>query len=402
MIGCIPTRAAGLDRLLDFLPHAGSDYARHRNFDLPGHADVSRLSPWLRHRLITEDEVIAAVAARHGADIAGKFLSEVGRRLYFKGWLELRPGVWDAYKVERTAAWNHVQTEGGLRQRWAAACTGNTGIAGFDHWAQELATTGYLHNHARMWFASIWTFTLGLPWTLGADFFLRHLLDGDAASNTLSWCRVGGLHSRGKTYLANPDTIATYTNGRFRPDGLAQHAPALNGPENPRPGPCPVSDFFDPTPRSGLLLTEDDLCPDDLLRRGLAPRATATVQATAGRSHLTVAPQVHAFTGAAITDCTHRLADVIGPVTACDTAQAVAAWAQAHGLQQVVMHHVPTGPVRDALTGLKAALAGRGIDLCMQVRDIDALAWPGATAGYFKFRDAVPQIVAQSIADLNQ
>ena len=60
------------------------------------------------------------------------------------------------------------------------------GIEGFDHWAKELAETGYLHNHARMSFASIWLFTLKLPWSLGADFFLRHLLDGDPASNTLS------------------------------------------------------------------------------------------------------------------------------------------------------------------------------------------------------------------------
>ena len=61
-----------------------------------------------------------------------------------------------------------------------------TGIEGFDDWARELVDTGYMHNHARMWFASIWIFTLRLPWALGADFFLRHLLDADAASNTLS------------------------------------------------------------------------------------------------------------------------------------------------------------------------------------------------------------------------
>jgi deoxyribodipyrimidine photo-lyase len=65
---------------------------------------------------------------------------------------------------------------------------------------QELVETGYLHNHARMWFASIWIFTLRLPWELGADFFLRHLLDGDAASNTLSWRWVAGLHTKGKHY----------------------------------------------------------------------------------------------------------------------------------------------------------------------------------------------------------
>ena len=397
-----PTRAAGLARLSDFLPQAGSDYARRRNHDLPGHDNVSRLSPWLRHRLLTEGEVIAAVTARHGADMAGKFLSEVGWRMYFKGWLELRPGVWDAYRSERDAAWNRVQTESGLRRAWEEACKGETGIDAFDHWARELVETGYLHNHARMWFASIWIFTLGLPWTLGADFFLRHLLDGDPASNTLSWRWVGGLHSRGKTYLAEAGNIARYTDGRFRPEGLAQEAPALHGPDHLRPRPCPIGDHFDPAPRSGLLLTEDDLCPDDLLRQGLAPVAAATVQASAGRSHLTVAPQVAGFTQGAIADCTARLADRIGPVTPCTGTAAVVAWARAADLRQVVMHHAPTGPARDALPGLRAALAAAGVTLSVQIRPIDALAWPCATAGYFKFRDALPRIVAEARSDVNQ
>ena len=396
-----PTRAAGLARLADFVPRAGAAYARRRDLDLPGHDNVSRLSPWLRHRLITEDEVIAAVCARHGPDMAGKFLSEVGWRLYFKGWLELRPGVWDAYRSDRDAAWNRVQTEAGLRRRWEEACTGATGIDGFDHWAQELAATGYLHNHARMWFASIWIFTLGLPWTLGADFFLRHLLDGDPASNTLSWRWVAGLHSRGKTYLADRENIAACTEGRFRPEGLAQEAPALAGPDHPRPRPCPVPDLFDAAPRTGLLLTEDDLRPDDLLDRGLRPVATATVQATAGRSHLAVSPRVAAFTAGAVADCTARLADRIGPVTACDGVAAVADWAQAQGLDQVMMNHVPTGPAQDALAGLRAALAARTIGMSVQVRAIDSLAWPRATAGYFKFRDALPDIVAASVGGQN-
>ncbi len=90
-------------------------------------------------------------------------------------------------------------------------------------------SAGYLHNHARMWFASIWIFTLRLPWVLGADFFMRHLCDGDPASNTLSWRWVAGLHTRGKTYLARASNIATYTGGRFTPQDhdLAAFAPPL-------------------------------------------------------------------------------------------------------------------------------------------------------------------------------
>ena len=391
-----PSRAAGLAQLDDFAPRAAGDYARTRNFDTGGHTNVSRLSPWLRHGLLTETEVIAAAVRHHGPDLPEKFVTEVAWRLYFKGWLELRPGIWTAYKAERQAAWNDVQTQSGLRQRWEQACTGQTGIACFDHWAAELAQTGYLHNHARMWFASIWIFTLGLPWTLGADLFLRHLLDGDAASNTLSWRWVGGLHTQGKTYVATAENIARYTDGRFNPRDLAQVAPALDGPPLPAPRPCPVSDPFDPSRRSGLLLTDETLYPDPLLDRGLLPATTATLQASAARSHLLVSDRVTQFSRAAIDDCTTRLAGRLGPVTTCTDAQTVVDWASAAQLEQVVMHHVPTGPAADMLAGLKEALAAQGIALSQQMRPIDQLAWPSATAGFFKFKRVLPDILAQA------
>jgi deoxyribodipyrimidine photo-lyase len=109
------------------------------------------------------------------------------------------------------AALNRLATEPGLRRQWPRPPAGrDRDRRVFDDWAQELVATGYLHNHARMWFASIWIFTLRLPWELGADFFLRHLIDGDPASNTLSWRWVGGLHTPGKTYLATADNIAEH------------------------------------------------------------------------------------------------------------------------------------------------------------------------------------------------
>ena len=177
-----PTRAAGLDRLNAFVPHAGRAYAEGRNTDPgPGAASaVSRLSPWLRRRLLTEAEIVAAVLAEHRLADAEKFVAEVLWRTYWKGWLELRPGVWRQFVADRDAA-----RQLPIARAIAAAEAGTTGIDGFDDWARELVETGYLHNHARMWFASIWIFTLRLPWALGADFFLRHLIDADPASNTL-------------------------------------------------------------------------------------------------------------------------------------------------------------------------------------------------------------------------
>ena len=67
-----------------------------------------------------------------------------------------------------------------------------------------------------MWFASIWIFTLKLPWQKGAEFFLKYLLDGDAASNTLSWRWVAGLQTKGKNYSAQSWNIEKFTNNKYK------------------------------------------------------------------------------------------------------------------------------------------------------------------------------------------
>ncbi|MDX8348396.1 FAD-binding domain-containing protein [Cognatiyoonia sp. IB215446] len=377
-----PTYTAALERLHAFVPLAGRDYAAKRNFDDTAH--VSNLSPFLRHRIITEEEVLRAVLGRHSAQAVEKFVQEVYWRTYWKGWLEMRPSLWTAYKAELGAALNRIQTESGLRQDWEAACTGTTGIDCFDHWAKELAETGYLHNHARMWFASIWIFTLRLPWTLGADFFLRHLYDGDPASNTLSWRWVAGLQTIGKTYLARPDNIEKYTNGRFRPSGLAPHAAPLDGAPHPSRGPLPVSDGFDPGARTGLLLTEEDLSPGWLLDQ-ITPVATATIQTTRDRSPLITAPGVSRFVADAMADCVSRFGDRLGPVTS-ETPDTLADWANAHDLEQIITSYMPVGPPADALVGQP---------LRQIVRPYDSTAWPYATHGFFRFKEKIPALIGQ-------
>ncbi|OYX89674.1 MAG: hypothetical protein B7Y78_14350, partial [Caulobacter sp. 35-67-4] len=149
-------------------------------------------------------------------------------------------------------------------QALAEALAGRTGIEGFDDWVLELRQTGYLHNHARMWFASIWIFTLQLPWTLGADFFLRHLIDADAASNTMSWRWVAGLQTPGKTYLASTDNIARYTNHRFAPKGLATEARVIAEPPIPPACALPDSHRAKPSQPAILLVTHEDMHPESL------------------------------------------------------------------------------------------------------------------------------------------
>ena len=375
-----PTYTAGLTRLQSFVPNAGRTYAARRNYD--ENEGVSTLSPYIRHRLLTEEEVLRATLARHSASAAEKFIQEVYWRTYWKGWLEMRPSVWTAYETDLNAAWNRVQTESGLRSEWEASCNGETGIDCFDHWAKQLVETGYLHNHARMWFASIWIFTLRLPWALGADFFLRHLLDGDPASNTLSWRWVGGLQTQGKTYLARPDNIAKYTNGRFRPTGLADHAAPLGGMPHPARGPVPQSDVIDPGKKTGLLLTEEDLSPGWLLDK-FTPVATATIQATEARSPLRVSESVSRFVGNAIANTVERFKDRLGPVTAV-TLDSLADWAADNSIEQVVTAYTPVGPTADALADQ---------DLVQVIRPYDSAAWPHATHGFFRFKDKIPMLL---------
>ena len=184
------------------------NYAKKRNFDY-GYSDnqhVSRLSKYISHRIVSEYELIRNVLSHHKYHKVEKFIQEIFWRIYWKGWLETRPEVWTDF-IELPTNYKGVELE--------AALKADTGIKCFDDWVTELRETNYLHNHARMWFASIWIFTLELPWQLGARFFLEHLLDGDAASNTLSWRWVAGLQTKGKQYKASSHNIETFTEGRF-------------------------------------------------------------------------------------------------------------------------------------------------------------------------------------------
>ncbi|WP_298190367.1 FAD-binding domain-containing protein [Novosphingobium sp.] len=377
-----PNRRAALDRLRQFVPCAGASYTSNRNTDPgPGRpAAVSRLSPAVRYRLVTEQDVVAEVLGRHSFNAAGKFIQEVCWRTYWKGWLELRPAVWRRYLAELEAARSATSGSADL----AAAEAGATGIDCFDAWARELAETGYLHNHARMWFASIWIFTLRLPWTLGADFFLRHLIDADAASNTLSWRWVAGLQTAGKTYLARADNIARYTDGRFAPRGLAQEAIALTeAPVGPAGTLAPLTtpDLAAP---SLLLVHHEDLNPESLFAANapvehvLAVSDPALLWGDAARRYAGDATADAAKRASAHFGCGSTLADALD-------ADALLSAARAAGARQVLTPFAPVGPVADRLSALEPALATEGIALRPVRRRWDAGLWPHARRGFFAF-----------------
>jgi deoxyribodipyrimidine photo-lyase len=401
MLDLTATRAHGLTRLQAFAPAMGQRYASGRNYDHgPGkHTAVSVLSPWIRRRLVTEAEVVAAALAAHGPELAEKFVEEVMWRGYFKGWMERRPQVWDSYRQGLSSDMAALDRDRQLRRNVARAEAGETGLGCFDAWAQELVDTGYLHNHARMWFASIWIFTLGLPWRLGADVFYRHLLDGDPAANTLGWRWVAGLHTRGKPYRAQAWNIANFTGQRFAPrdSDLADVVAGLEATEpDGLPPVLPLRVVTPPQPGrpTGLLITEEDCRIEDFALDSLDIRAAATLAASHLRSPLPVAVAVAQFEDAALADAAAR-AGVTAVAVRADHPEDLARWAVAAGVTQIVTPYVPRGPLHDWLAEAAPALATRGIVLAEWQRDWDTAIWPHATAGFFKVKQQIPRILQQ-------
>ena len=217
------SRAKALDKLNYFIENNLSDYSKLRNFDFgpEKRTNISCLSPYITHGVLSEQEVIEKSLNKFSFSKNEKFIQEVLWRTYWKGWLELRPNVWSDYLIEL----NKVREEFKNNKNYLAAIEGKTNIGCFNKWVNELKENNYLHNHTRMWFASIWIFTLELPWQLGAEFFIQHLFDGDAASNTLGWRWVAGIQTQGKHYLASEWNIKKFTNNRFDNIKLNENAP---------------------------------------------------------------------------------------------------------------------------------------------------------------------------------
>ena len=216
------SRASAIENLNNFIENGLENYSKLRNFDYgpENRSNTSCLSPYISHGIINETEIIQKSLEKYSFSKNEKFIQEVLWRTYWKGWLELRPNVWLDFL-------NDLKKEREIFKDdkiYKNAIEGNTNIECFNYWVKELKENNYLHNHTRMWFASIWIFTLNLPWQLGAEFFMHHLYDGDAASNTLGWRWVAGIQTQGKHYLATEWNIKKFTNNRFSKIELNENA----------------------------------------------------------------------------------------------------------------------------------------------------------------------------------
>jgi deoxyribodipyrimidine photo-lyase len=390
------TRHAALARWHEFLPTTPS-YAARRNHVEAGHPHVSRLSPALRTRVILEDEIIADTLAHHSLPSVEKWLQEVCWRRYWKGWLEMRPQVWTQYRHALRRARQNLSAE--QKARLNAIEQGEGGIAVMDHFAQELAASGYLHNHARMWFASYWVHVERLPWELGADFFFRHLLDADPASNTLSWRWVAGLQTRGKTYLVRRSNLEKYMAAHLLDDSTGLElleddrvSPALL-PAPVETAPQPPPDFPTQAPqlttRFGLWLHPDDLCPEVGPLSQLRPAAIAAVTSTPAYTHfrLSLGRIQHLHT--ALADALTRSGEYFACPTTLEeaptTADGLAAWAQREQLRDIVAYAPFVGPIADALPQIRRRLTEVRCQLHFIRRPSDVEVHPLAKSGFFPF-----------------
>ncbi len=149
-----------------------------------------------------------------------------------------------------------------------------------------------------------------------------------------------------------------------------------------------MGDRLDPSKPAVLILHEDDLSPGWLFDQGLKPMATATLDATAQIGPLHIAPQVETFKAALMADCTARWSSSLGPVTTgLTTAQEIEDWAHSMGAEQIVTPYAPVGPAATILNDIRA------LPLVRPLRDFDRRAWPHATAGFFKFKKKIPELV---------
>ncbi len=384
------SRDVALLRLASFV-QGGPKYGVARNYVDDSCSTVSRLSPYIRRRALLEEEILGQLLAAHPFSAVEKFVQEVVWRNYWKGWIEGRPWVWNRYLDELDAYERDDSTAGLMpldRKLLARALVGETSLDYFNAWAKELVATGYLHNHVRMWFASIWIFTLGLPWQLGAKFFLEHLLDGDPAVNTLSWRWVAGLQTVGKHYVATASNIRRYTEGRWAPHANELCAAPTPLRETPFESNTPLT--FHPITRTSLptrtrtlLIHEEDLHP---LSGELLASDCETVLALAPsfewRAHR-ASEQVKHFVTSLFDDAIERIERELSVrvTRVCDADQISAATTT----EEIICFKPLVGFIHETLTNMRPALTQRGISLSFIDRAHDARCFPYAKRGFFPY-----------------
>ena len=375
-----PNKNAALDRVNQFISNKLIYYQSKRNYDF-GDIDmnyVSYLSPYLRHRVITEEFVIKEALSKHPLKKIEKFVQEILWRTYWKGWLQLRPKVWSDYKSNLNKLKEKHELISILEYK--------TNIKCFDEWTKELVEKNYLHNHVRMWYASIWIHTLNLPWQLGADFSMKYLFDGDPASNTLSWRWVAGLHTKDKSYLATKSNIQKFTNNRCTPEDYAlTKIPRNHQLIDYRPNSMKFNEMIDIKwdNKTGLLITCEDLDLDSAKDIIFPIKNVYLLVCTPEEREIYSEPVLN-FKRNIINDTADIIKNNISHLCTSSEIDLIS-WATENNLKRIVTLSTPIGYINDYITKNKTELRNFSIDLTKIFREYDMKFWNFASKGFFNF-----------------
>ena len=254
-----------------------------------------------------------------------------------------------------------------------------------------------------MWFASIWIFTLRLPWQLGADFFYNHLLDGDPASNTLGWRWVAGLQTAGKTYLATESNIRKNAAQRLKtiPDSerglerLATQTFEIEDSLTIEEKAPSSSRFVDLSPvgieeNDAVLVTVEDLSTQWLDRAG---NHVAIFEKTDGR-HSEIKKK---FRQEAIEEVKYRIAENssvgIENIKIFESAHEISSWMEEQGLNDLHSSYIPTGEIRSSLAELPTMLESSGHCYYEHLNDYDRTVWPHCRKGFFQLGKSIDSLI---------
>ncbi len=372
------SRASAVEKLENFVENNLVDYSKQRNFDYgpDKRSNVSCLSPYITHGVISEIEVIRKSLKKFSFIKNEKFIQEVLWRTYWKGWLELRPNVWSDYLIEL----KKIREEFKDNKIYINAVEGKTNIECFNYWVNELKNNNYLHNHTRMWFASIWIFTLELPWQLGAELFMQHLYDGDAASNTLGWRWVAGVQTQGKHYLASEWNIKKFTNNRFNNIKLNENA-------HPKISEKTYSiikqDFNNPKniEDKSLLIFENSLSFENTDFQNRKFKKIYLVSNKNQNRSIKLSEKVEKFKLLLINDQEQRLKDQFIDCNSIDISE----------IKNIDENYVALYPtVGENLDYLKL----NSLEVNFLYRKLDQYSWQYCNKGFFNFKNYIPKIVS--------
>ena len=371
------SRAKAIEKLDHFIENNLTDYSKLRNFDLgpEGRSNVSCLSPYITHGIINEKEIIKKSLDKFSFAKNEKFIQEVLWRTYWKGWLELRPNVWNDYLIELKKTREDFKDN----KEYLNALEGKTNIECFNYWVNELKENNYLHNHSRMWFASIWIFTLELPWQLGAEFFMQHLYDGDAASNTLGWRWVAGIQTQGKHYLASEWNIKKFTNNRFQNIKLNENAPPKISEKTYS---IIRQDFSNPQDieRKNLVVFENNLSFEITDFKENNFKKIYIVAVKNENRAIELSEKVEKFKSLLINDQQQRLKDNSIECEVIDISE-IKNIENCFGLYPTVGENLDY-------------LNSNNIKLDFLYRDLDRFSWQYCNKGFFNFKNYIPKIIS--------